>query len=222
MIELGLGGLGGGADRPLRVLLLGAHADDIEIGCGGFVLELLRRRSTVEVDWCVLSATPERAEEARASAAAFLDGAASATVTIEGFQDGYFPWQGDAIKRWFETLKQRPRPDLILTHARHDRHQDHREVCNLTWNTFRDHLILEYEILKYDGDLTTPNLYVPIDEDLLEQKVAILLEAFASQRLKPWFDRDSFRGLARLRGIECASPTRFAEAFHATKMVWRP
>ena len=203
----------------LRVLLIGAHADDIEIGCGGLVLELLRRPEPVEIDWCVLSATPERAQEAKASAAAFLAGAADAQVTVEGFDDGFFPYEGRAIKAWFETLKARPRPDLVLTHARHDRHQDHREVSQLTWNTFRDHLILEYEIMKYDGDLVTPNLYVPLDEDLLERKIALLLESFPSQRAKPWFDGDSFRGLARLRGIECASPTRFAEAFHAPKMV---
>lgn len=208
-----------GSSGKLRVLLLGAHADDIEIGCGGLVLDLLRRHEAVEIDWCVLSATPERAAEARASAAAFLAEAGEARVTVESFEDGFFPYQGRAIKAWFETLKARPRPDLILTHARHDRHQDHREVCQLTWNTFRDHLILEYEILKYDGDLVTPNLYAPIEEALLERKIAYLLEHFPSQRSKPWFDAESFRGLARLRGIECASPTRFAEAFHAPKMV---
>jgi LmbE family N-acetylglucosaminyl deacetylase len=222
MIGLGITNPASGTADPLRVMLLGAHADDIEIGCGGFVLDLLRHPRPVEVDWCVLSATSQRAAEARASAAAFLEGAAAATITVERFEDGYFPWQGREIKGWFENLKARPRPDLVLTHARHDRHQDHREVCNLTWNTFRDHLIVEYEIVKYDGDLTTPNLYVPLAEELLERKIEILLEAFASQREKPWFDAESFRGLARLRGIECASPTRFAEAFHARKLVLTP
>ncbi len=206
-------------DGPLRLLLLGAHADDIEIGCGGTVLDLLRRDRPVAVDWCVLSATPARAAEARASAAAFLAGAAEQRVTVMDFPDGHFPYQGAAVKAWFETLKKRPRPDLILTHRRDDRHQDHREVANLTWNTFRDHLILEYEIPKYEGDLGHPNLFVPLDEALVERKIALLHESFASQRSKPWFDADTFRALARLRGVECASPTRFAEAFHAPKLV---
>jgi LmbE family N-acetylglucosaminyl deacetylase len=203
----------------LRVLALGAHADDIEIGCGGLVLELLARDRPVEVDWCVLSASPVRAREAEASAQAFLKGAAEANVSVAAFRDGYFPYDGADLKAWFETLKDRPRPDLILTHTRRDRHQDHREVCQLTWNTFRDHLILEYEILKYDGDLATPNVYVPLSEALLERKIAILLDTFATQRAKPWFDAESFRALARLRGVECASPTRYAEAFHAPKLV---
>jgi LmbE family N-acetylglucosaminyl deacetylase len=201
----------------LHILAIGAHADDIEIGCGGFVLNLLSRVRPVTVDWCVLSASVERAAEARASAAAFLVGAAAATVRVESFRDGYFPYEGAAIKVWFESLKQRP-PDLILTHTRHDLHQDHREVCQLTWNTFRDHLIFEYEIPKYDGDLRTPNLYVPLAAAVIERKIELLHAAFGSQRAKPWFDAESFRGLARLRGIECASPTRFAEAFHAPKL----
>jgi LmbE family N-acetylglucosaminyl deacetylase len=209
----------GRGDAPLQVLLLGAHADDIEIGCGGLVLELLRRQRPVAVDWCVLSATPARAAEARASAAAFLAGAADSWVQVLDFTDGRFPYEGAAVKAWFETLKERPRPDLVLTHRRQDRHQDHREVANLTWNTFRDHLILEYEIPKYEGDLDQPNLFVPLDEALLERKVALLLDGFPSQRAKPWFDSDTFRALARLRGLECASPTRFAEAFHAPKLV---
>jgi LmbE family N-acetylglucosaminyl deacetylase len=204
---------------PLRVLALGAHADDLEIGCGGLVLQLLRRDAAVHVDWCVLSATPERAAEARLAAAALLDAAATARVTVEHFTDGHFPYEGAAIKAWFEALKHRPRPDLILTHSVADRHQDHRTVADLTWNTFRDHLILEYEIPKYDGDLRTPNLYAPIDEATLERKIEILLDSFASQRARPWFEGETFRALARLRGLECASPTRFAEGFHARKVV---
>lgn len=214
--------IGLGLDRsagPVRLLALGAHADDIEIGCGGLVLHLLRREAVQHVDWCVLSATPERAVEARTAAGKMLDGATSAEVTVERFSDGRFPYEGMAIKAWFETLKHRPRPTLILTHSRDDRHQDHREVANLTWNTFRDHLILEYEIPKFDGDLQTPNLYVPVDEATLERKVDILLDCYASQRTKPWFDADTFRGLARLRGVECGSPTRYAEGFHARKIV---
>ena len=205
--------------EALRVLAIGAHADDIEIGCGGLILTLIARARPVFVDWCVLSATTVRAAEARASAAAFLDGAAGTEITVEGFTDGFFPYEGAALKRWFESLKSRPSPDLVLTHTRRDRHQDHREVANLTWNTFRDHLILEYEIPKYEGDLETPNLYVPLAENAVARKAELLLECFASQRQKPWFDAESFRSLCRLRGIECASPTRYAEAFHAPKMV---
>lgn len=208
-----------GSANGLHVLVIGAHADDIEIGCGGLILDLVGREQPVTVDWCVLSATPERIVEARSSATRFLAGARASTITIEAFEDGHFPYQGAKIKCWFEALKDRPRPDLILTHALHDRHQDHREVANLTWSTFRDHLILEYEILKYEGDLHLPNLYVPLAETILERKIEILLDAFSSQRARPWFDADSFRGLARVRGVECASPTRFAEAFHARKLV---
>lgn len=203
----------------LRILCLGAHADDIEIGCGGTILDLLARGIRLEVTWCVLSATPVRAEEARASAAAFLEGAADTRVDVQGFRDGHFPWQASAIKEWFEMLKGLPRPDLILSHTRDDRHQDHREVCALTWNTFRDHLILEYEIPKWDGDLGRPSLYLPIREEALERKIELLHRCFPSQATKPWFDRDTFRGLARLRGLESGSPTRFAEAFFAPKLV---
>ena len=204
--------------EPLRLLCLGAHADDIEIGCGATVLELLSRGVRLEVDWCVLSASPVRAQEAKASAAAFLEGA-EARIEVQGFRDGHFPWQGSLIKEWFETLKARPRPDLILTHTRDDRHQDHREVCALTWNTFRDHLILEYEIPKWDGDLGRPAVHVPVSEASVERKVDLLHRHFPTQAEKPWFDRDTFRGLARLRGLECASPTRFAEAFFAPKLL---
>lgn len=203
----------------LRLLCLGAHADDIEIGCGGTILDLLARGVRLEVVWCVLSATPERVKEARASAGAFLTGAAEATVDIQDFRNAHFPWQGSIIKEWFETLQGLPRPDLILTHTRDDRHQDHREVCALTWNTFRDHLILEYEIPKWDGDLGRPSVYLPVSEASIERKVDLLHEHFPSQATKHWFDRDTFRGLARLRGLESGSPTRFAEAFHAPKLV---
>lgn len=214
----GMIGLGFGASA-LHVLVLGAHADDIEIGCGGFILDLIARDQPITIDWCVLSASTERTVEARNSAEQFLHGAQSANITIESFQDGHFPYHGAALKAWFESLKQRPRPDLILTHALHDRHQDHREIAHLTWNTFRNHFILEYEIPKYEGDLQTPNFYVPLTEAVLQRKVDILLSAFASQRAKSWFDADTFRSLARLRGLECASPTRFAEGFHARKLV---
>jgi LmbE family N-acetylglucosaminyl deacetylase len=214
MMPLSLAGSG----ERLRLLCLGAHADDIEIGCGGTVLQLLRQGVRLEVDWCVLSAVPERAREARASAAAFLEGAAEARIQVERFRDGGFPYQGAEIKEWFETLKSLPRPDLIMTHARDDRHQDHREACQLTWNTFRDHLILEYEIPKYDGELAPPNLFVAVEPDILGRKIDLLHTHFASQRDRQWFDPETFRGLARLRGLECASPTGLAEAFLARKI----
>jgi LmbE family N-acetylglucosaminyl deacetylase len=205
--------------RRLRLLCVGAHCDDIEIGCGGTILDLLAKGVRLEVAWCVIGSTPPRALEARASAAAFLEGAAAAHVDVQGFRDSHFPWQGSAIKEWFESLKALPKPDLILTHTRDDRHQDHREVCGLTWNTFRDHLILEYEIPKWDGDLGRPSVYLPVSEEALERKIELLHRHFPSQATKPWFDRDTFRGLARLRGLESGSPTRFAEAFFAPKLV---
>ena len=207
---------GGG---PARVLAIGCHADDIEIGCGGTLLALAERRPDVEVTWLVLSANGARGEEARASAAAFLAGVPASKVVVEGFRDGFFPYLGPAVKERFEALKQEVSPDLIFTHAGIDLHQDHRLVSELTWNTFRDHLILEYEVPKYDADLTAPNVYVPLTEALLMRKVELLLEHFPSQRGKHWFTDDLFRGLARLRGMEANSPTRFAEAFRCRKLV---
>lgn len=204
--------------RRLRLLCIGAHCDDIEIGCGATLLDLTARGMALEVSWCVVGSTPEREPEARASAAAFLDGVA-AHVDIQAFRIGHFPWQGSAIKDWFETLKSLPPPDLIFTHARDDRHQDHREVASHTWSTFRDHLILEYEVPKWDGDLGRPSVYLPVSEAALERKIDLLLRHFPSQAGKRWFDRDTFRGLARLRGVECHSPTRFAEAFHGSKLT---
>ena len=209
------------ADGPLRVLCLGAHCDDIEIGCGATILELIAQGVRLEVAWCVVGSTPPRALEARASAEAFLEGAADARIEVQSFRDGYFPTQTALIKDWFETLKALPRPDVILTHTRDDRHQDHREVCGLTWNTFRDHLILEYEIPKWDGDLGRPSVYAPVGEAMIERKVDLLHRHYPSQAGKHWFDRDTFRGLARLRGLESNSPTRFAEAFYAPKLQLR-
>lgn len=206
------------AGEGLRVLCLGAHSDDIEIGCGGTILRLLASRRDVEVRWVVFSASADRAGEARGSAERFLRDAAHATVEVHGFRDGYFPYQGAEIKDVFEAFKDAPAPDLIFTHRGRDRHQDHRLVSELTWNTFRDHLILEYEIPKYDGDLATPNVYVPIDEETRRAKVDHLMAAFATQRSKRWFTPETFAGLMRLRGVECASPTGYAEAFHGRKL----
>jgi LmbE family N-acetylglucosaminyl deacetylase len=199
--------------EPLSVLCLGAHADDIEIGAGGTILQWIASGVRLEVRWCVLSAIGARAEEARASADAFLAGAVSSRFELGQFKDGFFPYQGADIKAWLEILKADLDPDVILTHRCSDAHQDHREVCQLTWNLFRDHLILEYEIPKWDGDLDRPNVYMPLGSAVLGRKIELLLAHFGSQRSKDWFDAETFTGLARLRGMECRAPERYAEAF---------
>jgi LmbE family N-acetylglucosaminyl deacetylase len=207
-------------DGPARVLAIGCHADDIEIGCGGTLLALAERRPDLEVTWLVLSANGARGEEARASAAAFLSGLEKPPVIfLETFRDGFFPYLGGAVKDRFEALKDEVSPELVFTHVGVDLHQDHRLVSELTWNTFRDHLILEYEIPKYDADLAAPNVYVPLAPDVLQRKVDLLLEHFPSQHGKHWFTEDLFRSLARVRGMESNSPTRFAEAFRCRKLV---
>jgi LmbE family N-acetylglucosaminyl deacetylase len=199
--------------ETLSVLCLGAHADDIEIGAGGTILQWIASGVRLEVRWCVLSASGARAEEARASADAFLAGAVGSRLELGQFKDGFFPYQGADIKAWLEILKADLDPDVILTHRRSDAHQDHREVCQLTWNLFRDHLILEYEIPKWDGDLDRPNVYMPLGSAVLARKIELLLAHFGSQRSKDWFDAETFTGLARLRGMECRAPERYAEAF---------
>jgi LmbE family N-acetylglucosaminyl deacetylase len=206
VLRLELGG------ERLRVLAIGSHADDIEIGCGGTLLRLAREVEELEVHWVVLSAAGERAEEARASAAAF-----GAEVEIQGFRDAFFRYGGE-VKEFFEELKGRVEPDIVFTHHDADRHQDHRLVAELTWNTFRDHLILEYEIPKYDGDLGAPNVFVPLEEQSAQRKVELLLESFPSQRGKRWFTDGLFIGLMRLRGMECNAPSGLAEAFYARKL----
>ncbi|HEY7196476.1 MAG TPA: PIG-L deacetylase family protein, partial [Gaiellaceae bacterium] len=211
-------GLGGGAPVS-RVLALGAHADDIEIGCGGTLLELAGRHDGLQILFVVLSGDEPRASEARESAEALLGDAVALTVEVAGFRDGYFPYEGAAVKDAFEDLKERFEPDLVLTHHRHDLHQDHRLVCELTWNTFRDHLILEYEVPKYDGDIGTPNVFVHLSEDVVRRKVDALLTHFPSQRGRRWFTEDLFLALLRLRGMESNSPTGWAEAFHSRKLV---
>lgn len=199
--------------EPLDLLCLGAHADDIEIGCGGTVLELLDRRP-VRVRWVVFSGEGERAEEARRSAGRFLEGADEADVSVHAFDDGLFPAQRREVKAVFERFKDEGDPDLILVHDEDDRHQDHRILGALCRETFRDHLILGYEIPKYDGGLRTPNVFAPLDAPVRERKMELILDSFPSQRSKHWFDRELFDGLMRLRGVECASPTGYAEGFH--------
>jgi LmbE family N-acetylglucosaminyl deacetylase len=204
----------------LRVLCLGAHSDDIEIGAGGLILQLIRQSKVpVDIDWVVFSAPPKRETEARRSAALFLKGARKKRVIVKRFRDGFFPYDGAKVKRVFETLKRGPSPDLVLTHFRNDRHQDHRVLSDLTWNTFRDHLILEYEIPKFDGDLGSPNCFVPLDKATCDQKVTFLHDAFGTQRDKHWFTGETFMGLMRLRGMECRSRPGYAEAFYVRKAV---
>src|SRR4051812_14554344 len=200
-------------DRPLSILCLGAHSDDIEIGCGGTILRLLREHPGTEVQWVVFAATGVRATEAAQSANRFLAGAGRAEVVLKEFRDGFFPYVGADIKQFFEGLKERVSPDLILTHCRDDRHQDHRVISEMTWNTFRNHLIVEYEIAKYDGDLGAPNLFVHLDGTLCRTKVDNLVQCFDSQRERAWFTADTFYAMLRLRGVESNAPDKYAEAF---------
>jgi LmbE family N-acetylglucosaminyl deacetylase len=203
----------------LSVLVLGAHSDDIEIGCGGTILRLAREVDRLEVTWVVLSAAEDRRDEARAGAETFLQGLAEATVEVESFEDAFFKY-GREVKDYFEGLKGRVEPDVVLTHHGADLHQDHRLVAELTWNTFRDHLILEYEIPKYDGDLGTPNVFVHLDEETCRRKVEALHASFPTQTAKPWFTEDVFLALMRLRGMESRSPSGLAEAFYGRKLAF--
>ena len=201
------------------VLCLGAHADDIEIGCGGTILKLAHEQPGLNFVWVVFNAKARRRQEARASARAFLKGAGEQKIVVKHFRDGFFPFQGTAIKEFFETLKRTVQPDLIFTHYREDRHQDHRVLSDLAWNTFRNHLILEYEIPKYDGDLGCPNFFVPLDKSVCRRKVELVCASFQTQANKHWFSADTFLALLRLRGMECASKTRYAEAFYCRKVT---
>jgi LmbE family N-acetylglucosaminyl deacetylase len=203
----------------LNILCLGAHSDDIEIGCGGSILQLLKNNRNLVFHWVVFSANEKRKKEALASAKAFLKDARSKTVVIKNFRDGYFPFVGAEIKNYFETLKKAFSPDLIFTPCRNDLHQDHRLIAELTWNTFRDHVILEYEIAKYDGDLGSPNMFVHLDEAVCQTKVRNILSTFKTQTGNHWFAEDAFLSLLRIRGIESNSPTRYAEAFYSRKAV---
>ncbi|HEY3731879.1 MAG TPA: PIG-L deacetylase family protein [Steroidobacteraceae bacterium] len=205
--------------RRLQILCLGAHCDDIDIGCGGTLLHLLEGPRAAEVTWVVMGSNPVRARELRASAKRFLRRATKSTVTVHQFRDGFFPAQYGAIKEVFESLKQLPNPDLIFTHQRAEWHQDHRIVAELTWNTFRNHLIMEYEIPKYEGGLTTPSCYVALTRAQVERKISILWSSYATQRAKRWFTAETFRGLMRLRGIESGGDTGWAEGFHASKLL---
>lgn len=212
-----------GGPEPLRsVLVIGCHSDDIEIGCGGTILTLTRSVPDLNVTWVVLSAEGARSDEARSSADAFLASAGSASVDVHGFRDGFLPHLGAAVKEVFEALKVTIEPQIVLTHARDDLHQDHRLASDLTRETFRDNLILEYEIPKVDGDIGRPNLYVPLTSSIASEKVALLHEHHVSQAGKHWFDDETFLGLMRLRGVEAVAPERYAEAFTCRRAVFQP
>jgi LmbE family N-acetylglucosaminyl deacetylase len=202
----------------LRLLCLGAHSDDLEIGCGGTVLQWLAQYTGLEVTWVVLSAPGPRAREATESANALLRSATVTKVILREFRDGHFPAQFQEAKNLFEELKSSENPDVILTHRLEDRHQDHRLVAELTWQTFRNHVILEYEIPKYEGDLGQPNTYVALSEGIGQRKVEHLLQHFGSQRAKSWFRSETFFALMHLRGIECRAASGLAEGFHARKL----
>jgi LmbE family N-acetylglucosaminyl deacetylase len=204
---------------PAKILCLGAHSDDIEIGCGGTMLEMLAETPNIEVVWVVFNSGAEREREARASADLFLAHVGRKDVIVKHFRDGFFPYEGAQIKEEFETLKKQISPDLIFTHYRLDRHQDHRTISDLTWNTWRNHLILEYEIPKYDGDLGVPSLFVPVTQKNCERKVRYICDTFQTQSNKAWLTEDTFLGLMRLRGVECAAESKYAEAFYCRKLV---
>ena len=204
---------------PLDLLFLGAHADDIEIGCGGTVLHWAREGRIASATWIVLSGSAHRADEARVAAAAFLRGVPRVDVRVADFRDGFFPQAGPPLKEYFETIKASTDPDLILTHDREDLHQDHRLVGDLTWQTFRDHLILEFEVPKFDGELGRPNLYVDVPDWAAREKADLLVVSYPSQRDRHWFTPDTFLGLARLRGVESRATSGLAEGFRCRKAV---
>jgi LmbE family N-acetylglucosaminyl deacetylase len=215
MLPLALGPTG----SPLRLLCLGAHSDDIEIGCGGTLLRLLSEHPGSSVTWAVFAAPGAREAEARSSAAAYLSSISDARVELFQFRESYFPFVGAEIKDAFEKLKSSFSPDVIFAHRHDDMHQDHRVVAELAWNTFRNHLILQYEIPKYEGDLGTPNVFVPLSRAQADRKVQLLLEHFPSQAHRTWWHPDTFHGLMTVRGIECNAPERRAEAFYVRKLV---
>jgi LmbE family N-acetylglucosaminyl deacetylase len=203
----------------LKILCLGAHSDDIEIGCGGTILRLLSEYHGVEIHWVVLGSKGKRDEEALASANKFLADAKKKKIIIKNFKESFFPYIGGEIKNFFEKLKKQVSPDIIFTHYRHDLHQDHRLISELTWNTYRDHLILEYEIIKYDGDLGSPNLFIHLDEVIGQKKISLIMECFKSQRNRDWFTDDAFLSMLRIRGIESKAPGKYAEGFYCRKLV---
>lgn len=209
------------SDTGLQILCLGAHSDDIEIGCGGTIMNLIEEYARSEIHWIVFGSKGERTEEAHQSANAFLAKAVKKNIIVKEFRDSFFPYFGAQIKEFFEEIKQQVEPDIIFTHYRHDLHQDHRLLSELTWNTFRDHLILEYEVPKYDGDIGIPNFFVHLDEETCRRKIEYVLTYFKSQQNRDWFTWDTFSSLMRLRGMESRSVDKYAEAFYCRKIVVR-
>jgi LmbE family N-acetylglucosaminyl deacetylase len=207
------------SSAPFHILCLGAHSDDIEIGCGGTILRLTKEYPNSVFHWVVFSATGVREAEARQAAAQFVPADRIKALKLNSFSDAFMPFLGAEVKGMFEELKKSISPDLIFTHNRRDAHQDHRLLAELTWNTFRDHLILEYEIPKYDGDLGQPNIFVQLSTDTSQKKVHCIMDVFQSQRQKRWFQTETFLGLMRLRGMECNSPSGYAEAFYGRKVT---
>jgi LmbE family N-acetylglucosaminyl deacetylase len=206
-------------EHGMDILFLGAHSDDIEIGCGGTVLNLLKKYKIGKIVWVVFCSNENRKKEAIASAEKFLDSVNNKEIRVMSFRDGFLPDVWSDVKEEFESVKREFNPDLIFTHTRDDRHQDHRIVSDLTWNTFRNHMILEYEIPKYDGDLSTPSLYVEIDGETADRKKSMILESFQSQQNKHWLDAELLSSLMRIRGVECVSKSGYAEGFYVRKMV---
>jgi len=205
--------------KALKILCLGAHCDDIEIGCGGTLLSILENNKNSEVHWIVLSSDQQRGKEARSSANIFLNNTLRKKIDVNKFRNGYFPYIGTEIKDYFEEIKERISPDVIFTHYRYDLHQDHRTVSELTWNTFRNNLIFEYEIPKYDGDIGSPNCYVPLELNVCHNKIKNILASFTTQSEKHWLKEELLLSIMRIRGMECVSPTNYAEAFYCRKMV---
>jgi len=205
--------------QDLKILCLGSHSDDIEIGCGGTILRLAEQYPGCIFHWVVFSASGAREAEAQRAAALFAGSAGLKGPLLKAFPDGFMPFLGAEVKAVFEQLKQSVSPDLIFTHNRKDAHQDHRLIAALTWNTFRDHLILEYEVPKYDGDLGQPSVYVPLTQDTCQKKMRFIMDAFQSQLSKRWFEESTFMALMRLRGVECNAPSGYAEAFYGRKLV---
>src|ERR1041384_6070890 len=206
--------------EPLKALCLGAHSDDIELGCGGTILSLLDQGQELEVWWVVFAASPARRLEAQRSAEMFLRGALKKEIVVRDFRESFFPYIGSEIKVCFEELRHTINPDVVFTHFRDDLLQDHRLISELTWNTFRDHLILEYEIIKYDGGLGSPNLFVHLSEEVCAKKMKNLIENFQSQRSHQWFTEETFRAILRLRGVESNAPGKYAEAFYCRKLLY--
>lgn len=206
-------------ESEYKILCLGAHCDDIEIGCGGTILKLIETYKNISIYWVVFCSNEQREPEATVSVEAFLKDVPAKKVVIKNFRDGFLPFHGIEVKESFEQLKQEFSPDLILTHYRHDLHQDHRLISDLTWNTFRNHLILEYEIPKYDGDLGIPNFFVHLDESICSRKIQYIMEVFKTQANKQWFTEETFRSILRIRGIEANASSQYAEAFYCRKII---